>query len=228
MSEKNSCSNELDNCNSAKETTEINLQNHWEKSYEKDTTQLGWYQESAKESMGLIAKATISKDEKIIDIGSGSSILIDDLLDVGYSNIIASDISASALQNTKNRLSEEELTRVSWMTDDLTEPTELKSLSNIAIWHDRAVFHFLTKEKDRQTYFNLLDNAVASGKYVIIATFNLTGAERCSGLPVQQYDEKGIAKFLGENYQLIEFFDFDYTMPNGGVRPYVYTLFRKK
>ena len=91
-----------------------------------------------------------------------------------------------------------------------------------------AVFHFLTKEEDRNTYFDLLNKSVKTGKYVIIATFNLNGAKKCSGLDVKRYDEKGIAAFLGENFQLIDFFDFDYTMPSGNVRPYVYTLFRKK
>ncbi len=177
--------------------------------------------------MELIAKTGVSKNEKIIDIGSGSSVLIDDLIDDGYSNIIATDISQKAMNNTKNRLSETDLQKVTWIVDDLTQPAELQNFTDISIWHDRAVFHFLTEEKDRETYFKLLNGAVKEGGYVIIATFNLTGANKCSGLPVQRYDEKGIAEFLGDNYELVDFFDFDYIMPNGDNRPYVYTLFRR-
>ncbi|HIP32962.1 MAG TPA: class I SAM-dependent methyltransferase [Crocinitomicaceae bacterium] len=227
--ENNSCSIDSTSCCSINnDQIKINLQEHWEKSYEKDEVQLGWYQDSAKESLELITKTGISKNKKIIDIGSGSSVLIDDLIDDGYSNIIAADISQKAMDNTKNRLSETDLQKVTWIVDDLTEPTELQNLTDISIWHDRAVFHFLTEEKDRETYFELLNGAVKKGGYVIIATFNLTGANKCSRLPVQRYDEKGIAEFLGAQFNLINFFDFDYTIPNGDVRPYVYTLFRKE
>tara|TARA_R110002072_G_scaffold16048_1_gene63427 strand:+ start:12657 stop:13289 length:633 start_codon:yes stop_codon:yes gene_type:complete len=203
------------------------LKNHWESSYENEESKLGWYQKSAKESLDLISKSGVSKNDKIVDIGSGSSILIDELIHNGYTNIIATDISEKALENTKNRLSDNELKHVSWIIDDLTNPTKLKMLADIAVWHDRAVFHFLTEGEDQQTYFNLLNNAVKSGGHVIIATFNLNGAEKCSRLPVKRYDADGIAKFLGDNYQLIDFFDFDYTNPNGDNRPYVFTLFQK-
>lgn len=228
MSEKeNNCSNSTSKCSSDR-SNDLSLKEHWENSYEKtDHSKLGWYQESAAESLALIKSTGISKDEKIIDIGSGASVLIDDLLISDYTNIIATDISEKALESTKKRLAKSDLEKVSWIIDDLTKPSKLKDIKEISVWHDRAVFHFLTKEEDRNTYFDLLNKSVKTGKYVIIATFNLNGAKKCSGLDVKRYDEKGIAAFLGENFQLIDFFDFDYTMPSGNVRPYVYTLFRK-
>lgn len=228
MSEKeNNCSNSASKCSSDR-SNDLSLKEHWENSYEKaDHSKLGWYQESATESLALIKSTGISKDEKIIDIGSGASVLIDDLLISDYTNIVATDISEKALESTKKRLAKSDLEKVSWIVDDLTKPSKLKDIKEVSVWHDRAVFHFLTEEEDRNTYFDLLNKAVKPGKYVIIATFNLNGAEKCSGLNVKRYDEKGIATFLGENFQLIDFFDFDYTMPSGNVRPYVYTLFRK-
>ena len=213
-------------CNSNEEKP--SLKNHWENSYTKTVdTKLGWYQNNAKQSLDLIQKTNIDKEEFIADIGSGASIFIDDLIENGYKNIIATDISETALNITKERLAKDNLTKVRFITDDLTNPTKLNTLKNIAVWHDRAVFHFLTDKKDQQTYFNLLNNAVSKGKYVIIATFNLQGAERCSGLPVERYNAEKLTDFLGDNFKLLETFNYDYTMPSGDNRPYVYTLFKK-
>ena len=175
----------------------------------------------------MINKTQINKSELIVDIGSGSSILIDNLLENNFTNIIATDISEIALQITKSRLAKSNLDNVKFIVDDLTKPQRLNEIQNISLWHDRAVFHFLTNESDRKTYFELLNKSVKEGKYVIIATFNLNGADKCSGLPIEKYDAKKIADFLGKSFSLVEYFDFDYVMPSGSIRPYVYTLFKK-
>ncbi len=228
-SEKN-CSVEKKDCGcTAASPVKISLQEHWEKSYHKNSdNKLGWYQEYAQQSLDLIEKTGIGSHEKIIDIGSGASVFIDNLIAKGFENIIATDISQTALGITKKRLDNEALSKVQFVVDDLCLPTLLKEIKEVAVWHDRAVFHFLTDQADRQTYFELLDNAVTSGKFVILASFNLEGAERCSGLPVERYDEHKLAAFLGDNYQLITAFNFDYTMPSGANRPYIYSLFQKK
>ena len=215
-------------CCSSENEKEVSNKEHWENTYKKSNeNELGWYQKSADQSLNLIKQTKVNKDELIADIGSGSSILIDNLLENDYSNIIATDISESALEITKNRIQKEDLNKVNFIVDDLLNSTKLIEIKNISIWHDRAVFHFLINEEDRKTYFDLLDNSVEKGKFVIIATFNLNGADKCSGLPVEKYDENKISEFLGEKYKLEEFFNYDYVMPSGAIRPYVYTLFRK-
>lgn len=206
-----------------------NFKVHWEKAYTgTDGTKLGWYQDEAKPSMRLIAKTNAAKDTLIADIGSGSSILIDNLIESGYSNLLATDISQNALEITKSRIKSEDLSKIQWVVDDLTSPIALNKIDAVSVWHDRAVFHFLTKEEDQKTYLALLKSSVKRGGHVIIATFNLLGAERCSGLPVERYDEAKLGAFMGEGFDLLESFNYDYTMPSGAMRPYVYTLFQKQ
>jgi len=170
---------------------ELDKRKHWEKVYSKSNEkELGWYQKNALPSLKLIEKTGIELNEKIVDIGSGASILIDELLSLNYQNIIATDISKTALDITKNRLDKKHITKVSWIIDDLTHPTELLKVKDVAIWHDRAVLHFLKSKKDRNTYLKLLNTCLKTGKYVIIALFNLESADKCSGLLVEKYDEK--------------------------------------
>ena len=117
---------------------------------------------------------------------------------------------------------------VRWIVDDLTDPTELKSLEQIDLWHDRAVLHFFNEPEEQDTYFNLLRKLVKAEGYVIIAAFNLQGAPKCSGLPVFRYDAKMLQKKLGKEFRLLEAFDHTYTQPSGNTREYVYTLFQRK
>jgi hypothetical protein len=98
----------------------------------------------------------------------------------------------------------------------------------VALWHDRAMLHFLLGEKEREMYFTVLNKAVRSGGYVIIAAFSLTGARKCSGLNVMNCDQRILSDFLGSDYKLIEHFDYTYCTPSGQKRPYVYTLFQRE
>lgn len=208
---------------------DTSIKKHWEKVYSNaDETKLGWYQKAALPSLQLIKKTDINLNELIIDVGSGASILIDELLSLNYNNIIAADISETALEISKTRLAKTQTERTNWIIDDLTCPTALLEVQDVAVWHDRAVLHFLTAEKDRNTYFNLLNSAVKNGKYVIIAAFNFDSVDKCSGLPVEKYDKNKLQEFLGQNYDLLHHFNYDYTMPSGNIRHYIYTLFQKK
>jgi len=204
------------------------LKNHWEKVYaNSEETKLGWYQKNANPSLQLISQSDISKNELILDIGSGASILIDELVSLQYRNIIATDISEKALEITKNRLSKKQLEKINWIIDDLTNPTELVKIREVALWHDRAVLHFLTSEKGRNSYLNLLNTCLKRGKYVIIAAFNFDSVDKCSGLFVEKYDKEKLQVFLGQNYNLLDHFNYDYVMPSGAIRHYIYTLFQK-
>jgi SAM-dependent methyltransferase len=204
------------------------MKEHWERVYDKKPVkELGWYESSPEPSLSLIELCSLKKNAVILNVGAGATTLVDELLDLGYQNTIANDISESALQELQLRLGPERSALVRWSVDDLTNPSELLELGQIDLWHDRAVLHFFQKEADQEMYFSLLRKLVAAGGHVIIAAFNLNGAPKCSGLPVFRYDARMLQIRLGEEFQLKKAFDFTYTQPSGDSREYVYTLFQR-
>jgi ubiquinone/menaquinone biosynthesis C-methylase UbiE len=205
------------------------MKEHWNKIYSsRDVDKLSWYEEIPEPSLRLLSKCHINKDEFILDVGAGASTLIDYLLNQGFNNIIATDISEIALNKLKERLGTEKASKVKWIVDDITQPIYIQNLRDISIWHDRAVLHFLLKENQQQVYLSTLRKVIKKGGYVIIAAFSLEGAKKCSGLDVRNYDQNMLAKFLGEDFRLLEYFDYIYHIPSGEARPYIYTLFQKK
>ncbi len=215
----NSCS--IDN----KEEEQKNIKNHWDEVYQnKPNEKLGWYEVDLSPSLKLIEKTGLAKSAGILNIGSGNTTLIDELLKLNYTNIIATDISKAALNKLNERLNS---LHVEYIVDDLTSPNELNRIAPVDLWIDRAVLHFLVDEKDQNTYFNLLKNKIKVGGFALIAEFNLNGAERCSGLPVKRYSKDIIAEKLGDSFKLVDSFDYIYTMPSGDKRPYIYTLFER-
>jgi len=205
------------------------MKEHWNKLYSSnDTRELGWYEETPEPSITLLSKCNISKDAAILDVGAGATTLIDFFIDSGYTNITVADISEAALEKLKARLGAERSLLVKWIADDLTQPKYISKLKDIALWHDRAVLHFLVEERWRQTYFSTLKKVVQKGGYVIIAAFSIGGAKKCAGLDVVNYDRNMLSEKLGNEFELIEAFDYSYHMPSGNIRPYIYTLFQKK
>jgi EEF1A lysine methyltransferase 2 len=201
---------------------------HWNKVYTNNPIpQLGWYEAQSFPSVQLIERCAVPKHSPIIDIGSGASTLISQLLDLGYRNLYAVDISEVALEKAKALLEKERAAQVHWMVDDITNPSAVLQLQNAAVWHDRAVFHFLTEEHQRQTYHSLMQKIVMPGGFVIMSTFAMGGATKCSGLPVQRYSAESLSKFFGDGFRLVESSDYTYQMPSGELRPYVYTRFQK-
>lgn len=205
-------------------TEQINYAEHWDKAFNSNKEeQLGWFETDLSPSLRLLESAGLSKDAKILIAGAGNSRLIDEILGLGYSNIIATDISQVALDQLKNRLGE----KVTYVVDDLTNPSRLKSIEPVNYFFDRAVLHFFTKSEDRTAYKRLLDTLVKPGAYIALAEFAEDGAIRCSGLDVLRYSIEDMSWFLGEEYKLIESFRFLYTMPSGDTRPYNYGLFKR-
>jgi len=204
------------------------LKNHWDTKYS-DTpiTQLGWYEPKSIPSVQLIENCAVAKGSPIADIGSGTSTLVVNLLDLGYQNIFAVDISSVALEKAKALLPQEKVNHVHWVVDDINNPSSVLQLPQVAVWHDRAVFHFLTEERDRLTYRALVEKRLMPGGFIVIGTFSLEGAAYCSGLPVQRYSVDGLCKFFGEEYRLVESLNYTYKMPSGDIRPYVYASFQK-
>jgi len=202
---------------------------HWEQVYQRQPlNKLGWFEESPDPSLELIEACSLPEDASMLHVGAGATTLVDVLLNKGYKNIVANDISATALEKLKARLGPGLTGKVQWMVDDLTKPDQLYTLQGVDLWHDRAVLHFFNDPAERLGYYNLLRDLVKIGGYVIIAAFNLDGADKCSGLPVFRYDQHMLQDQLGEGFSLIKAFDYTYHMPSGDTREYIYTLFHRK
>lgn len=205
------------------------MKEHWNEVYEStEVNTLGWYENKPTLCLQLLDKCNIEKSDPILDVGAGASTFIDCLLDEEYINIIATDISEVALNKLKERLGVRKASKVKWIVDDIAKPAYVYKLKNIAVWHDRAVLHFLLEKDQIQTYFSTLKKIVRNGGYVLIAAFSLKGAKKCSGLDVKNYDSNMLIENLGEEFHLIEALDHDYRMPSGNIRPYIYTLFQRQ
>ncbi len=174
---------------------------HWETVYhDKSPLEVSWYQTEPRLSLDLIAQCAVDTDARIIDVGGGASTLVDHLLDLGYRSLSVLDISAAALEHARARLGAKADT-VEWVEADITEfaPTQ-----PFDVWHDRAVFHFLTEAQDRERYREVLERGVIPGGHVIMAAFAPDGPTQCSGLPICRYDAEGLLSELGTAFELLE------------------------
>jgi SAM-dependent methyltransferase len=170
---------------------ENNLKEHWEKVYATKTPQeVSWTQERPAISLDFIASFQLEKSASIIDIGGGDSLLVDFLLDLGYTNLSVLDISAHAIERAKVRLGEK-ASLVTWIVSDIND---FEPLQNYDLWHDRAAFHFLTSQKDIGRYVELVSKHV---KQLVIGTFSTNGPFKCSGLEITQYDENELGQLFG-------------------------------
>jgi 2-polyprenyl-3-methyl-5-hydroxy-6-metoxy-1,4-benzoquinol methylase len=211
-------------CAPEKITCAMNRTEHWNTVYTtKAPDEVSWHQVRPEMSLGLIEHAGIARDKGIIDVGGGASTLVDHLLAAGYSRLAVLDISHAALEYAQARLGEK-AARVEWMVADVTEFTPPHS---VALWHDRAVFHFLTEAADRRKYVESLRRTVPPGGQVIIATFAPHGPEKCSGLEVCRYDAAGICAELGAEFELVERADETHRTPWDTGQAFGYYRFRR-
>jgi SAM-dependent methyltransferase len=209
--------------------TNINYNEHWDNVYQtKDDDQLGWFEKDPEPTLKLINKCNLNPNASILNVGAGTTRLIDALIERGFTNIIANDLSTAALQKLEQRILKNYDFKLKCIVDDLTNPKDLIRLQNIDLWIDRAVLHFFLLEEDQKTYFNVIKKVVRKGGYVLIAVFSLEGAEKCSGLPLQRYNVDMLQNNLGSDFTLIEAFDHIYINPSGSERPYIYTLFQRQ
>ena len=174
---------------------------HWEKVYtRKAPDQVSWYRPHLETSLALIERAAASTSASIIDVGGGESTLVDDLLARDYQNLTVLDISQIAIDVTKQRL-RTAAQRVRWLTGDVTKMTlEPRSFD---VWHDRAVFHFLTSTQERRAYVENVARSVRTGGHVIVGTFGPEGPEKCSGLDVVRYDADSLHDQFGGTFRLV-------------------------
>jgi SAM-dependent methyltransferase len=197
---------------------------HWEDVYStKAETGVSWYQDEPRLSLELIGAVAPAEAGRIIDVGGGASVLVDRLLDLPFGEIAVLDISETALGKAKTRLGGR-AERVRWVVADVTEGPELGAFD---VWHDRAVFHFLTDPDDRRSYVELARQTVPEGGHLIIATFADDGPKRCSDLDVCRYNARSLASELGEGFSLVREARETHTTPWGSSQAFVYGVFKR-
>lgn len=196
---------------------------HWETVYEnKSPNEVSWTEEIPQTSLDFIHSFGDDKSVSIIDIGGGDSRLVDCLLDEGYTNISVLDISEKALDRAKIRLGDL-ANNVNWIVSDITE---FKPESTFDIWHDRAVFHFLTEQADIATYIELVGKSVA--KNMVIGTFSENGPLRCSALDISQYSTQELSERFEEKFKVTHSLNVDHTTPFDTVQNFSFCGFVKR
>lgn len=198
----------------------INSQAHWETIYgTKAPDQVSWFRPHLETSLSFIEGAAPDRMSRIIDVGGGESTLVDDLLSKGYGRVSILDISSTALEVTKARLGEL-ANRVDWIVADVTSldfPAD-----SYDVWHDRAVFHFLTVAADRAAYVESVRKSVKPGGHVIIGTFGPEGPSKCSGLNVQRYTAESLHGEFGRRFRLIDTVKEMHVTPFGTKQQFLY------
>lgn len=203
----------------------MNRKQHWEQIYAtRVPDSVSWFQEHADQSLRFIHNTGLDKDAAIIDVGGGASRLVDDLAAEGYTDLTVLDLSSSALAVAKQRLGRLADT-VRWVEGDVTRAEF--PVHRFDIWHDRAVFHFLTDQADRHAYVEQVMRSVRPGGHVIVATFSEDGPEKCSGLPVMRYQPESLHAEFGEAFLLVEHEKESHHTPSGTVQQFVYCYCRK-
>jgi ubiquinone/menaquinone biosynthesis C-methylase UbiE len=201
------------------------LKEHWEAVYRaRGETNVSWYQDDPRLSLELISALPPTHGGRIVDVGGGASVLVDGLLDFTFERIAVLDISETALNKARSRLGER-ARRVEWVTADITA---VKSLGNFDVWHDRAVFHFLTKAPDRKKYVALARRTLPPGGHLIIATFAEDGPTRCSDLDVCRYNADSLGAELGAAFSLVKESREMHTTPWGSSQAFFYGVFRRR
>lgn len=200
-------------------------QEHWENVYAtKAPDSVSWYRPHLDTSLALIERAVPDRDNPILDVGGGASTLVDDLMGQGYSDVSVLDISAAALEVSKRRLGTA-AARVNWLAADLLN-TPMPAL-RYELWHDRAVFHFLVAQEQRDAYVRQLAHTLKPAGYAVIATFGPDGPQKCSGLDTARYDADGLKRALSPALMLIDSSLELHPTPFGTQQQFLYALFRR-
>lgn len=198
--------------------------NYWENIYDlKNLTEVGWYQAKPKLSLEMISAGDLPKASKIIDIGGGDSLLVDFLLQMGYSNLSVLDVSGKAINKAKRRLGEK-ADLVTWICCDVTE---FEPEEEYDLWHDRACFHFLTQKEEVEAYRKVVFRNLKSQGMLVLGTFSKTGPLKCSGLEIQQYDEKDLEQVFKDRFDAMNCVESAHITPSESVQNYVFCSFKK-
>jgi SAM-dependent methyltransferase len=203
----------------------MNMQTHWSQVYStKASDDVSWYQERPSLSVELIERTGAGRDAAIIDVGAGASTLVDHLLDMSYHDLTLLDISEESLAVARARLGDH-AALLHWLVGDITTIT--LEPQRYDVWHDRAVFHFLTDPVQQQRYIDQVKHAVKPGGHVIVATFALDGPDKCSGLSTARYDPASLHGVFGEAFDLVHSTHETHITPWGSEQHFVYCHCRK-
>ena len=196
------------------------MKRHWENIYSsKQPNELSWTQKIPQISLDLIKSLNLSKSSSIIDIGGGQSMLVDFLIDLGYTNISVLDLSKNAINKTKRRLGEN-AKKVNWIETDILD---FKSSIKFDLCHDRALFHFLTKKNDVKKYINKISLFASK---LVVGTFSIEGPKRCSGLEIRQYNQNSMKKtFERAGFKSISFSKSDHLTPSNKIQKFIFGVF---
>ena len=196
------------------------MKRHWENIYSsKQPNELSWTQKIPQISLDLIKSLNLSKSSSIIDVGGGQSMLVDFLIDLGYTNISVLDLSKNAINKTKRRLGEN-AKKVNWIETDILD---FKSSIKFDLCHDRALFHFLTKKNDVKKYINKISLFASK---LVVGTFSIEGPKRCSGLEIRQYNQNSMKEtFERAGFKSISFSKSDHLTPSNRIQKFIFGVF---
>ena len=204
---------------------EINKKQHWENVFAtKSETEVSWYQEKPETSLQFFERNNIPKNANILEIGGGDSYLIDNLLEQGYESITLLDISENAIERIKKRLGEK-AEKVRFVVSDILD---FSSIEKFDVIHDRASFHFLTKEEDIQKYATLLSDILERNGLYFVGTFSESGPLKCSGLEIIQYSKEKFLKIFGNDFSLLNSFEEVHKTPFETTQNFIFCEFQKK
>lgn len=197
---------------------------HWAEVYAtKSETSVSWYQDEPRLSLELIS-AVAPAAGRIIDVGGGASVLVDKLLDLGFEKIAVLDFAETALGKARTRLGER-AGRVEWIAADVTL---VRDIGIFDVWHDRAVFHFLTEAMDRKKYVELARRTVPEGGHLIVATFAPEGPPKCNGLDTCRYNADSLGAELGPAFSIVQEARETHTTPSGSSQAFFYGVFLRR
>ncbi len=198
---------------------------HWQDVWTgKDPERVSWFQSDPAVSIELIHSLGRRRDAAIVDVGGGASLLVDRLLGLGFVHLAVLDVSEAALAHAAGRLGPVG-DDVAWIASDVLEWEPVPGRHDI--WHDRAVFHFLTDPADQHAYARVVETALAPDGAVILGSFAPDGPTKCSGLPVARHDAASLAAVLGPGFHLVEERAEDHTTPAGAVQKFYWSVFRR-
>ncbi len=204
---------------------ETDLKAHWEKVYSsRVATGVSWYQAEPRLSLELIRAVAPAAGGRVIDVGGGASVLVDRLLDLPFERIAVLDVAETALGKARSRLGER-AGRVEWIAADVTG---IEDVGTFDVWHDRAVFHFLTDAADRSKYVDLARRTLPEGGHLVIASFADDGPKRCSDLDVCRYNAASMAAEMGEGFSLVKEAGQTHTTPWDTPQAFFYGVFRRQ
>lgn len=198
-------------------------QSFWDGVYKsKSDTEVSWFEETPALSLNLLRQAGLKPGMTVVDVGGGASRLVNELDKIEHLDVTVLDVSSAALEKAKSAMADP--SRVEWVVSDVTTWTPDRRYD---LWHDRAVFHFLTTTEDQQAYVSVMSAALKHGGRAIIGTFAVDGPEKCSGLPTARFDAAGLSSVLGEGFKLISTCQHCHTTPWNAVQSFQFSTFER-